>query len=218
MMRKRFVFSKFFLVFLLAGVFGNVDCHAQAESQDLRACDLLFVTSQKSALSEAIDAVTQTGNEHHFIHIGMIALSKDGFTVLHADSDGGVQEEAMQSFVASQGDVHVYRVKELIPKFADSAIVEARKHIGEPYNFSYILTDSGYYCSEYIYEIFEHEQVFELNPMTFKNPETDDFHPTWVEHYNDLGIEIPEGELGCNPNGMASSSRLEYLGALISKD
>ncbi len=51
-----------------------------------------------------------------------------------------------------------------------------------------------------------------LNPMTFKDPETGEFLPTWIEYYEKLGVEIPEGQPGCNPNGLASSDKLIRLG------
>jgi hypothetical protein len=38
-----------------------------------------------------------------------------------------------------------------------------------------------------------------------------------VLHYQKLGIHIPEGELGCNPNGLASSEKLERMGVLNDK-
>ena len=185
---------------------------AQVKSSDLKLCDLLFVSNQNSELSKAIDDVTQSGTVHHFVHIGMIASHDTNFTVLHADSDGGVQEESLRSFIKNQGKVHAYRVKNLDTNWGKSAIEFARKSIGQPYKFSYILSDTGYYCSEYIYKIFESKEIFKMNPMTFKNPNSDEYNATWVKHYKDLGLKIPEGELGCNPNGMSTSDKITYLG------
>lgn len=47
--------------------------------------------------------------------------------------------------------------------------------------------------------------------MSFKNLETNTFHKGWIAHYKNLGIPIPEGKLGCNPNGMASSNTLKFI-------
>jgi hypothetical protein len=84
--------------------------------------------------------------------------------------------------------------------------------LGLPYNFSYVLSDSSHYCSEFIYSAFENDRVFKLNPMTFKDPATGGYYPGWVDYYAKLGVAIPEGEPGCNPNGMAASAKLECLG------
>jgi hypothetical protein len=48
--------------------------------------------------------------------------------------------------------------------------------------------------------------------MTFKDPATGGYYPGWVDYYAKLGVAIPEGEPGCNPNGMAASAKLECLG------
>jgi hypothetical protein len=50
--------------------------------------------------------------------------------------------------------------------------------------------------------------------MTFKDPETGKFLPGWIKHYQKLGIPVPEGEPGCNPNGLASSDKLKPIGVL----
>ena len=60
--------------------------------------------------------------------------------------------------------------------------------------------------------MFEKDALFELNPMTFIDPATGEFDKTWIAHYRKLGIPIPEGEPGCNPNGLAASDKLEFLG------
>ena len=57
----------------------------------------------------------------------------------------------------------------------------------------------------------EKDSVFTLEPMSFKNSETNTFHKGWITHYKNLGIAIPEGKLGCNPNGMANSNALKFI-------
>ena len=41
---------------------------------------------------------------------------------------------------------------------------------------------------------------------------TNKFFPAWVDYYQNLKIEIPEGELGCNPGGISTSKKLRLLG------
>lgn len=84
--------------------------------------------------------------------------------------------------------------------------------LGKPYNFSYIMNDTSHYCSEFIYLDFVADSVFSLEPMTFKDPVTKNFPAIWIEYYQKMGIEIPEGKPGCNPNGLAASEKLERLG------
>ena len=40
---------------------------------------------------------------------------------------------------------------------------------------------------------------------------TDLFYEGWIIHYNQLGIDIPEGLPGCNPNGMSASDNLVFV-------
>jgi hypothetical protein len=35
-----------------------------------------------------------------------------------------------------------------------------------------------------------------------------------VEYYQKMGLEIPEGLPGCNPNGLAASGKLELIGEI----
>lgn len=177
--------------------------------------DIIFVASAASALTQAIDAVTQTDAKTHFVHMGIIAKNAATLSILHADTETGVCEQLLDSFAYKANGLFVYRIKKLSETAASEAIAFARKHIGEPYNYTYILPDTGFYCSEYVYAAFEPFSIFELNPMTFKNSGTEQMNETWVDYYKKLGIEVPEGALGCNPNGMASSPNLVFIGQLI---
>ena len=184
----------------------------------LQSGDLLFQGLSSTRLSEAIDKVTQTGAETHFSHVGLVEVEADGDVfVLHASNEGGTCRIDLQKFLKPEGDsiqTFVYRLKEPDQKTIPAALTEAHAMLGKPYNFSYVLSDSTHYCSEFIYKAFEADSVFELKPMTFKDPATGDFFPGWVDYYQKSGIEIPEGLPGCNPNGMAASDKLDCLGIL----
>jgi hypothetical protein len=77
------------------------------------------------------------------------------------------------------------------------------------------LDNDKYYCSELVYEIFlkvnNNEPVFNLNTMTFKAKNSDEFLPNWVEYYRKLGEAIPEGKLGINPGAMSKSDVLKIV-------
>ncbi|WP_430816135.1 YiiX/YebB-like N1pC/P60 family cysteine hydrolase [Carboxylicivirga sp. RSCT41] len=180
--------------------------------------DILFRGRLNGSLSRAIDAVTQTGMEHHYTHMGIVELINDTVWVYHAAPVKGVCKELLADFCLANEDSVVvghFRIKNGSKLMFDTALDRARQELGQPYNYSYILDDEGFYCSEYIYHLFEQDSVFKLNPMTFVDPSSGEFHSGWIRHYKDLGIEIPEGEPGCNPNGMAASENLEFLGRVM---
>ena len=47
--------------------------------------------------------------------------------------------------------------------------------------------------------------------MTFVNPETKVTFNLWVDYFNDLKMEIPEGKLGLNPGGLSRSEYVEIV-------
>ncbi|MFV0346017.1 MAG: YiiX/YebB-like N1pC/P60 family cysteine hydrolase [Bacteroidales bacterium] len=195
-----------------------LSCNAQSETQKLKTGDLLFQAAGSSSLSQAIDKVTQTDSATHYSHVGIAKVKDDGsVVVLHASIEGGTCEVSLNDFLNPKGktvQTVLYRLKKKWQNTIPDAVIKAEGMLGKPYNFSYVLSDSSHYCSEFIYKAFEKDSVFELNPMTFKDPKTGEFLQGWVQHYQNLGIEIPEEKLGCNPNGMAASDKLECLGRL----
>jgi len=183
----------------------------------LQAGDLLFREKSSGNISEAIDKVTQTSAETHFSHVGLVEVTDAGIVVLHASPKGGTCIVSLEEFIHPEGEsvtVIAYRLKDEGQKAIPAAIQKARSMLGKPYNFSYILSDTAHYCSEFVYLAFAADSVFKLEPMTFKDPKTNESLPTWVEYYQKMGIEIPERKPGCNPNGLAASEKLAKLGEI----
>ncbi|PHR68810.1 MAG: hypothetical protein COA67_12195 [Lutibacter sp.] len=189
-------------------------CNSVDELQ-IKTGDIVFRGMTKSELSQAINDVTQTEIKTNYTHMGVCEVVGEKVFVYHADLGKGVVKESLNDFLASESDseyvADLYRInKDGMVNFK-SIIKEANDLIGNEYNTTYILEDDGYYCSEYVYELFKKDSVFELEPMTFKDPKTNNFHKGWIEHYQKLGIDIPEGKLGCNPNVMASSETIRFV-------
>lgn len=208
-MRK---FQKYINLLLIAGLFS---CMTRSPKIELKTGDLLFRGETDKDISEAIDRVTQTNAATHFTHVGLVKTTGDSIFVLHASTSGGTCKISLREFLHQEdnsAEVVAYRLKKAWQTAIPTAIIRAEKMLGKPYNFSYILSDSTHYCSEFIYRSFEPDSVFTLNAMTFKDPETGKFLPTWIEYYAKLGIDIPEGQPGCNPNGLAASDKLTRIG------
>ncbi|MCB0736864.1 MAG: hypothetical protein KDC92_05065 [Bacteroidetes bacterium] len=204
--------------FILSLILALLTACNSTQKPQLQSGDIVFVGSTGSALGGAIDAVTQTKKQTHFTHMGIIEMVDGKAFVLHSNSYKGVCREPIDSFkkrnVKDGDSAFVYRIQDLSNEQVSNALNKAHSLIGQPYNNTYIFPDTGFYCSEYVYTAFAQDSIFELNPMTFKDPETSEFHPIWQEHYHQLGIEIPEGLPGCNPNGMAANNRLVFVGSL----
>lgn len=192
---------------------------SQVRFSSLQSGDLLFEGKGGGALSNAISEVTQTNLATQYAHIGIIEKSDDQYFLLHAAPASGTARVPLLAYlleaIADSNIIDIYRIQHLSATAIDRAILSAKSRLGLPYNFSYVMNDSAYYCSDFVYTCLEAEGVFSLAPMTFKQKDSDGFHSTWVDYYQKIGIPIPEGKLGCNPNGMAASERLVYLGTLV---
>ncbi|TZG00393.1 hypothetical protein FW781_08295 (plasmid) [Chryseobacterium panacisoli] len=182
----------------------------------LRNGDLLFVTAKESGLSGAINNVTQKQKTASFDHIGILEKDGNHMFVLHAAPKGGAQKQDLENFIKDQKEegqeVIVYRLKPEYREIIPEAIKKANSMLGKPYNFNYVLDDNSYYCSDFVERAFREEHIFKLEPMTFIDPKTGKTNAFWEEFYTKKNMKVPEGEPGCNPNGLAGSDKLERIG------
>jgi hypothetical protein len=198
-------------------------CHnLQKNSRfSLKRGDLLFQDLDSDSISGAIEEVTCGMNQLSFSHVGIVDVNSKGDTLVLEAISKGVCYTFLDTFlkrsstVDHQAKVEVGRLKPEFRQLIPEALRKGKNLIGKDYDNIYVIGDSSYYCSELIYEIFNSEEdsldVFELQPMTFKNTITGDFLPFWVEYYQEIGVEIPEGKLGLNPNGMSESSNIDMV-------
>lgn len=182
---------------------------------DLKNGDLLFVTAKETGLSGAINNVTQKQKTASFDHIGILEKDGNQFFVLHAAPKGGSQKQKLKDFLNDQANdgqrVVLYRLKTEYQNTIPTAIQKAESMLGKPYNFNYILDENAYYCSDFIERAFRKDHIFKLEPMTFIDPKTGKTNEFWEQFYQKKNLKVPEGELGCNPNGLAASDKLERI-------
>ena len=197
---------------ILIVVFTLLKSCSSLNYNSLKNGDLLFVTAQQENLSGAINRVTQTKKTENYDHIGIVEKTKTSIFVLHAAPKGGSQKELLTDFMKNQtennSEVYVYRLKKDDQNAVPKALEKANSLLGKPYNFTYVLNDETLYCSDFIERIFRENQIFELKPMTFINPKTGKTDDFWINFYQQKNMEVPEGKLGCNPNGLAGSDKL----------
>ncbi len=209
---KNKILFKVFAVFFTLNLM--ISCKNSAVS-GLKNGDLLFVTAKETGLSGAINDVTQKQKNASFDHIGILEKTKNGTFVLHAAPKGGSQKQDIKDFLKDQMNdgqkIMVYRLKPEYQKTIPDAISKAESMIGKPYNFNYILDENSYYCSDFVERAFRKDSVFKLEPMTFIDPKTGKTNEFWEQFYQKKNLKVPEGELGCNPNGLAASDKLERI-------
>lgn len=184
----------------------------------LRNGDLVFQINESSGFVDAIEASTNK-LDLSFSHVGIINTTDSGIYVIEANPKHGVVATALSDFyddsahdVNGKPLVKFYQVK--VPQnTADEAVARAKTFIGTPYDFAFSQGTNELYCSELIYESFldnDGKHIFSIQPMNFRD-EKGHLPPYWTEHFNNLGIPVPENEEGTNPNDMASSDKVELL-------
>ncbi len=180
--------------------------------------DLLFVPAVETGLSGAINNVTQTERKTSYDHIGIVKKESDHLYVLHAAPKGGSQKQKINHFLKEQTKlgqkIDVYRLKAEYKVSIPNSVAKAESLVGKPYNFNYILDDHSYYCSDFVERAFRDHEIFALEPMTFVDPKTNKTNAFWEKWYQDKNLKVPEGEPGCNPNGLAASEKLNKIGEL----
>ncbi len=180
--------------------------------------DLLFVGAKREDLSGAINRVTQRQAHLAFDHVALVEVSDDRIYLIHATGAKGTIREPMQDYLdlrlPERPEMVVFRLKDDYQRCIPGAIDEAKKWLGKPYTWSYVLNDTSIYCSDLVERAFRPCNLFDLEPMTFKNPATNAYDAYWILYYDRLGIPVPEGQLGCNPNGLSASEKLMLVGRI----
>ncbi|MBP6001065.1 MAG: hypothetical protein KA513_02390 [Flavobacterium sp.] len=183
----------------------------------LKSGDFLFQSMNCGPLCEAINEVTSGYQGRDFSHLGLVYLKNDSIYVIEA-AGTEVKITPFETFKTYTTEkMYVGRLKRKYRALIPEAIAFALQQIGVPYDEEYVYNNGKYYCSELLYDAFLHankKPFFELFPMTFKSPKSNEFFEVWAEYYKKLHMEIPEGKLGCNPGGISTSAKLKIIGTV----
>ncbi|MCI5073348.1 hypothetical protein MRY82_10490 [bacterium] len=168
-----------------------------------QTADLLF-QKRLGLTGEAIVASRSVLNEAEFNHVAFFISDAH---LIHAVDPHGVEKIALSALLSSGQNVQVMRIKHLNSRSKTLALKKALTQLGKRYDFDFSgNTDKAFYCSSLIQYLFP--QYFKQQPMTFKDKNTQTFHPHWLEHFDKLGKAIPEGALGTHPMGLFQSNCL----------
>lgn len=206
----------YLILFICSILATNAQTTTWYNGVELKHGDLLFVGAKTESLSGAINRVTQLTDSAAFDHVGLIEVVDGIPYLLHASDKNGSDREPLDEVTKFHKKrlYAVYRVNSEFQLAIADAMQKAHQMLGKPYNKSFVLNDSSYYCSDYVERAFREVELFDLEPMTFINKETGKFDEYWVKFYKWQGIPVPEGELGCNPNGLAASNKIHKVGTL----
>lgn len=180
--------------------------------------DLVFVISSESEFSDAITESTAARDSLKFDHVAIVALEHDVAYVIEASPRYGVVMRTLDDFLKEvplfqgrYGVVFKRLMADSCKGICMSKVIEnAKRHIGEEYDWFFMPDNGRQYCSELVYDSFicnDGEHLFSAEPMNFRS-EDGTMPLFWVQLYERLGVAIPEGEPGTNPSKM---SKAEFL-------
>ncbi len=189
----------------------------------LQVGDLLFQDLDCGPLCEAIEAVTEGVAGAALSHVAMVSRVEGGEVwVIEAYADGVVEIPAGPLLARSRDadgkpKVLVGRLRPDLRGLVPEALRAARSRLGSPYDEAFLMGNGAYYCSELLYDAFREANggrpVFELRPMTFREPGAERTLPVWQEYFAKRGEPVPEGEPGLNPGGMSTSTAITIVHA-----
>ena len=182
----------------------------------LKTGDLLLVKKAQNKLSEMILESTKQVDLNQILdyyHIAIVEKEGSSLFVLHATKDHGCIRQLLDQFISEEGLIDVYRKSN--PLMNPQEILKRAKFmLGVPYNPSFRVDQPGYYCSDYVVNAFKDENIFHLSPMAF-GP-NGSVLPEWQQYYENLGLPVPNGQLGSSPNSLISQGHLKFIGAINS--
>ena len=207
----------FFIIILLIGCKSSLQ---QGSDFQVQEGDLLFQDSDCGPFCTSIEKVTFGYKGSKFSHVGLLMKDKEGLKVMEAITKGVVLTP-IDSFLNRSFDrdknpkVVVGRLKPRNQVLIPRAIDFVHRQMNKAYDEVFDYTNDKYYCSELIYDAFKSANnnipIFKMQPMTFKDPETNQIFPIWKDYFAKLGHPIPEGELGLNPGGMSTSKFIDII-------
>lgn len=176
----------------------------------LKNGDFLFVQAKEENLSGAISRVTKEENKTSYDHIALVERDGKKVYLLHAVPEKGSVKEGLKPFLKNYNNriIDIFRLKSKFENSINPAITKANTMLDKPYNTAYILDENSFYCSDFIERSFRKDKIFQLNAMTFINPNTGKTDEFWQSFYDKLEVKVPEGKPGCNPNGLSQSDKL----------
>ncbi|MDE7396412.1 MAG: hypothetical protein K2M98_01655, partial [Muribaculum sp.] len=165
----------------------------------------------------AIVASSAASDSLQFAHCAMlVSAGQDSLVVLEATTPGGVKYTPIDDFLA-QSDSIDGRPAVIVMRVADSCNLDvaatvnrAKALLGQPYDWSFLADNGKTYCSELIqtsYVDTSGQPLFDTIPLNFAD-EKGNIVPYWIDLFDRLDEEIPQGKPGTSPSSIARSECL----------
>ena len=212
---------KFYFFFIVAAMF-VAGCSRHSSS--IETGDLLFVglpldytvEGDTASMADAIAAATGDEAQVNYIHVAILEVAGDTTWVIDATIKRGVSRYPLdtmrEDFRLRSGGYPIFTVKRLKHNKAAAQWVDnARHYVGRGYDMTFLPDNEEQYCSELVWNSYidgKGEHLFATAPMNFKAADGT-YPPYWMWLFSKLGMPIPQGVMGTNPNDMARDAMLK---------
>lgn len=190
----------------------------------LRTGDLVFVGlpmdygADKDSMAGAISA--STGDDSlNIIHVSILEVGRDTTWIIDATMKHGVDRHPIDTFFTDfrlrDGSMPVFLVKrpDVTAAQAEEFVRKAKLCLGQPYDSAFLPDNGAMYCSELVRESYvldDGSHLFSEYPMNFLGPDGQ-MPPYWTRLFARLGMDVPQGVRGTNPQKMATEPSLRPL-------
>ncbi len=189
----------------------------------LRSGDLVFVGIPADyrvddSMDAAIAASTGAATGLNLIHVAIAEVQADSVWIIDATLRRGVDRHPLADFLSDftlrDGSLPTFVVKRLHKPFpVEESLARARALCGVPYDTLFLAGNEARYCSELVRDCYldaEGRHLFEEQPMNWLDADGN-MPPYWTWLFGQMGMEVPQGQPGTNPQDMARSPLLREV-------
>ncbi|MBQ1648477.1 MAG: hypothetical protein II047_08525 [Bacteroidales bacterium] len=215
------------LLFLFATLFLAIGCGSRKDG--LRSGDLIFVglpvayDAETGTMDAAITSATGEEGAVNLIHVAIAEVQGDSVWIIDATIAHGVDRHPLDTFLTDftlrDGSYPEFIVKRVKGIDADAAVERAKSFCGRAYDLRFLPDNDDLYCTELVQMSYldkSGKPVFESEPMNWLA--ADGTMPAyWEWLFGQLGMDVPQGLPGTNPQRMAQSGYLVEVPAQIAR-
>ena len=193
----------------------------------LRNGDLIFVglpegyDAQTGSMDDAILSATGDQGWMNLIHVAIAEVKADSVWIIDATIAHGVDRHPLDTFLTDftlkDGSYPAFIVKRVKGIDADAAVDRAKTFCGRAYDVRFLPDNEDLYCSELVQKCYldaKGNPVFSSAPMNWLASDGT-MPPYWEWLFGQLGMEVPQGLPGTNPQGMSEAGCLVDVPAAI---
>lgn len=192
--------------------------------------DLVFVgipadySLESDSMAGAISEATGDGQELNIIHVAIAEVQNDSIWIIDATIKHGVDRHPLDTFLTDftlkDGSYPVFTVMRLKDdRMAGTFVENAKKYLGQPYDSAFLPDNGAMYCSELVRESYVNPDgtyIFSEAPMNFKDSEGN-MPVYWEQLFALLGMPVPQGINGTNPQQMSKEPVLQAVDVDITR-